>query len=330
MFLTESQKHYYTAMKKLGRKKPQKVIKRPQNPYHALFYDISVSRRFEIAIFVLIFLNMVSMGIEHFDQSRAVTFVLEICNALFTTIFSLGGGFWSIVFAQLLQAVYFVSRVHSEDNRPPTPLLHHSLEPVWLRPRDRLHCRDRDGGPHGGLPRVPDPPQGGQGLQDRQDIEAHPGNSNLNLSLTMNGWRGISVYCAAPKFNKFNCLHATSSELFLRSCYFRLRREFGSYYSRWLSPCRHFSISEPCWRSSLLSTQLSGWRSSATWSTREPWMIWSTLRPSADQCSFCSGLWKKVLSKFYWLLYESEAASDFSNRIASFNPSPRRNFIGNS
>ena len=90
MFLTESQKHYYTAMKKLGRKKPQKVIKRPQNPYHALFYDISVSRRFEIAIFVLIFLNMVSMGIEHFDQSRAVTFVLEICNALFTTIFSLG------------------------------------------------------------------------------------------------------------------------------------------------------------------------------------------------------------------------------------------------
>ena len=90
MFLTESQKHYYTAMKKLGRKKPQKVIKRPQNPYHALFYDISLSRRFEIAIFVLIFLNMVSMGIEHYDQSRAVTFSLEICNALFTTIFSLG------------------------------------------------------------------------------------------------------------------------------------------------------------------------------------------------------------------------------------------------
>jgi hypothetical protein len=30
------------------------------------------------------------MGIEHYDQSRAVTFVLEICNALFTTIFSLG------------------------------------------------------------------------------------------------------------------------------------------------------------------------------------------------------------------------------------------------
>ena len=46
MFLTESQKNYYTAMKKLGRKKPQKVIRRPTNEIHALFYDISLSRRY--------------------------------------------------------------------------------------------------------------------------------------------------------------------------------------------------------------------------------------------------------------------------------------------
>ncbi len=45
MFLTESQKNYYTAMKKLGRKKPQKVIRRPKNEIHAVFYDISLSRR---------------------------------------------------------------------------------------------------------------------------------------------------------------------------------------------------------------------------------------------------------------------------------------------
>ena len=45
MFLTDSQKNYYTALKKLGRKKPQKVIRRPLNHYHALFYDIAVSRR---------------------------------------------------------------------------------------------------------------------------------------------------------------------------------------------------------------------------------------------------------------------------------------------
>lgn len=47
MFLTESQKHYYTAMKKLGRKKPQKVIKRPMNQFLAMFYDLSNSRRYD-------------------------------------------------------------------------------------------------------------------------------------------------------------------------------------------------------------------------------------------------------------------------------------------
>lgn len=112
MFLTESQKHYYTAMKKLGRKKPQKVIKRPINNFLAMFYDLSNSRRyvnmhvlnsilitnvrlspnasFEIAIFVLIFLNMLTMGIEHYDQPHAVFFILEVSNAFFTTVFGLG------------------------------------------------------------------------------------------------------------------------------------------------------------------------------------------------------------------------------------------------
>ncbi|KAH8252721.1 hypothetical protein KR032_001490, partial [Drosophila birchii] len=90
MFLTESQKHYYTAMKKLGRKKPQKVIKRPINHFLAMFYDLSNSRRFEIAIFVLIFLNMLTMGIEHYDQPHAVFFILEVSNAFFTTVFGLG------------------------------------------------------------------------------------------------------------------------------------------------------------------------------------------------------------------------------------------------
>lgn len=50
MFLTESQKHYYTAMKKLGRKKPQKVIKRPLNQMLGMFYDLSNSRRYTTPI----------------------------------------------------------------------------------------------------------------------------------------------------------------------------------------------------------------------------------------------------------------------------------------
>lgn len=49
--------------------------------------------RFEIAIFVLIFLNMVTMGIEHYNQPHAVFFVLEVSNAFFTTVFGLGAYF---------------------------------------------------------------------------------------------------------------------------------------------------------------------------------------------------------------------------------------------
>lgn len=55
MFLTESQKHYYTAMKKLGRKKPQKVIKRPLNIFLAMFYDLSNSRRYVLEGFRMIY-----------------------------------------------------------------------------------------------------------------------------------------------------------------------------------------------------------------------------------------------------------------------------------
>lgn len=76
-------------MRKLGRKKPQKVIKRPINQILAMFYDLANSRRFEIAIFVLIFLNMLSMGIEHYHQPHAVFFILEVSNAFFTTVFGL-------------------------------------------------------------------------------------------------------------------------------------------------------------------------------------------------------------------------------------------------
>ncbi|CAG7829681.1 unnamed protein product [Allacma fusca] len=87
--LTPSQRHYYTAMKKLGRKKPRKVIKRPTNGFLSIFYDISMSRRFEIAIFVMIFLNMVIMAFEHHNQRQIYVHILSGFNSFFTTIYGL-------------------------------------------------------------------------------------------------------------------------------------------------------------------------------------------------------------------------------------------------
>lgn len=39
---------------------------------------------------MLIFLNMLSMGIEHYGQPLGVFFMLEVSNAFFTTVFGLG------------------------------------------------------------------------------------------------------------------------------------------------------------------------------------------------------------------------------------------------
>lgn len=81
MFLTESQKHYYTAMKKLGRKKPQKVIKRPLNKFLAAFYDLSNSRRYVYVSVIkciycrcAIIYNFLRMGAQIWDRDIRTDF----------------------------------------------------------------------------------------------------------------------------------------------------------------------------------------------------------------------------------------------------------------
>nr|UIX25865.1 voltage-gated sodium channel alpha subunit [Lymnaea stagnalis] len=88
-FLTQSQRNYYNTLKKLGKKKPQKTIKRPKNKFQLFFYNLSMSSKFEISIVLLIFCNMVNMAVEHYHESGAVTDGLEMINLLFTAVFTL-------------------------------------------------------------------------------------------------------------------------------------------------------------------------------------------------------------------------------------------------
>ncbi|TRY93524.1 hypothetical protein DNTS_032377 [Danionella cerebrum] len=68
------QKKYYNAMKKLGSKKPQKPIPRPN--------------AFDIFIMVLIWLNMVTMMLETEGQSAKMTDVLYWINVVFIVLFT--------------------------------------------------------------------------------------------------------------------------------------------------------------------------------------------------------------------------------------------------
>ncbi|XP_075437097.1 sodium channel protein type 4 subunit alpha isoform X2 [Ascaphus truei] len=88
IFMTEEQKKYYNAMKKLGSKKPQKPIPRPQNKIQGVAYDIVSKQVFDIVIMVLICLNMVTMMIETDDQSQEKIDILFKINLVFIVIFT--------------------------------------------------------------------------------------------------------------------------------------------------------------------------------------------------------------------------------------------------
>ncbi|NWV10028.1 SCN5A protein, partial [Ptilonorhynchus violaceus] len=88
IFMTEEQKKYYNAMKKLGSKKPQKPIPRPLNRYQGFLFDIVTSQTFDVVIMALICLNMITMMVETYEQSETKTNVLNKINILFVTIFT--------------------------------------------------------------------------------------------------------------------------------------------------------------------------------------------------------------------------------------------------
>ncbi|KAH1176852.1 hypothetical protein KIL84_010554, partial [Mauremys mutica] len=88
IFMTEEQRKYYNAMKKLGSKKPQKPIPRPLNKYQGFLFDIVTNQAFDIIIMILICLNMITMMIETDDQSSEKTDILYKINLLFVAIFT--------------------------------------------------------------------------------------------------------------------------------------------------------------------------------------------------------------------------------------------------
>uniref|UniRef100_A0A3P8Y3X9 Sodium channel protein n=1 Tax=Esox lucius TaxID=8010 RepID=A0A3P8Y3X9_ESOLU len=88
IFMTEEQKKYYNAMKKLGSKKPQKPIPRPQNKIQGLVFDFVTQQVFDISIMMLICLNMVTMMVETDDQSNETETILYWVNFIFIVAFT--------------------------------------------------------------------------------------------------------------------------------------------------------------------------------------------------------------------------------------------------
>ncbi|XP_041039096.1 sodium channel, voltage gated, type V-like, alpha b isoform X2 [Carcharodon carcharias] len=88
IFMTEEQKKYYNAMKKLGSKKPQKPIPRPLNKFQGLIFDLVTKQAFDIFIMILICLNMVTMMVETDDMDAYMKRILFIINMIFIVLFT--------------------------------------------------------------------------------------------------------------------------------------------------------------------------------------------------------------------------------------------------
>ncbi|XP_023683773.1 sodium channel, voltage-gated, type I like, alpha b isoform X1 [Paramormyrops kingsleyae] len=88
IFMTEEQKKYYNAMKKLGSKKPQKPIPRPVNKFQGYIFDIITKQAFDIVIMILICLNMVTMMVETDDQTTDMDLILYRINFVFIVLFT--------------------------------------------------------------------------------------------------------------------------------------------------------------------------------------------------------------------------------------------------
>uniref|UniRef100_A0A8P4KRA0 Sodium channel protein n=1 Tax=Dicentrarchus labrax TaxID=13489 RepID=A0A8P4KRA0_DICLA len=89
IFMTEEQKKYYNAMKKLGSKKPQKPIPRPLNSLQGFFFDLAGKQAFDIIIMVLILFNMITMMVETDEQSPQMEYILNKINLAFIIVFTI-------------------------------------------------------------------------------------------------------------------------------------------------------------------------------------------------------------------------------------------------
>ncbi|XP_042204469.1 sodium channel protein para-like isoform X5 [Homarus americanus] len=88
MFMTDDQKKYYNAMKKMGSKKPLKAIPRPQFRPQAVVFEIVTNKKFDMIIMIFIGMNMLTMTMDHYRMSEEWKTVLNYMNLIFICIFT--------------------------------------------------------------------------------------------------------------------------------------------------------------------------------------------------------------------------------------------------
>ncbi|XP_046575623.1 sodium channel protein para-like isoform X6 [Haliotis rubra] len=89
MFMTDDQKKYYMAMKRMQSKSPQKSIPKPKLWIAGVIFEVTTNQMFDIGIMVVILLNMITMMIEHEGMIPEIDEALKYINIVFIAIFTL-------------------------------------------------------------------------------------------------------------------------------------------------------------------------------------------------------------------------------------------------
>ncbi|CAF3923323.1 unnamed protein product, partial [Rotaria magnacalcarata] len=83
LFMTDSQKNYFYAMRKIGGRRPTKALPRPRFAFARFLFDLTTNHKFDIFIMICIVLNMFFMCLEHYKQSYTYDLVLKYINYVF-------------------------------------------------------------------------------------------------------------------------------------------------------------------------------------------------------------------------------------------------------
>ncbi|XP_047138679.1 sodium channel protein type 4 subunit alpha isoform X1 [Hydra vulgaris] len=111
VFLTPGQRNWINTLKSASLRKPTYRLSRPQEKWCAALFDFVRKRYFEFFIMGVIFLNMITMMIEHHDQSNQVASALTYLNYLFTAVFA----FECVALLVCMRFNYFRSRMNIFD-----------------------------------------------------------------------------------------------------------------------------------------------------------------------------------------------------------------------
>ncbi|XP_065176053.1 sodium channel protein 60E-like [Sycon ciliatum] len=89
LLLTNDQQRWMSTMLKLAYAKPRRIAVRPENVFQRYCYHIAKSNRFDLAIIILIMMNLVVLAVQHHNQPEPVTNALYILNIFFTAVYGL-------------------------------------------------------------------------------------------------------------------------------------------------------------------------------------------------------------------------------------------------